>query len=528
MFFFKKGKLLLLMTTAVAITLTSCIRGVGGVDKGDGITEVVMSFASDGQAGTRSVTEGDASERRIHSLDLLVFDANGKFVERRTAQKVNNQDAVFKATMMPGVNMKIHFLANCHYLLNSFNSSHFENKSINLTIDDIRALLIDGKPADIVGMPGSGLPMWAYTSSTINKDQVNDLGLIKLLRSAASVDVKCKAGMDTDDFTLTSLRLYFAADRGYLTVDPAHIISGRTGAGEYMNGNVSAPEVPAAMKTLDQKAAAAERVLLYTQPDDMLSANAILYKMYMYDNDAPKVTTAGRRATRVVIGGRYAGGEETYYPVDFVDPADGKTFLDIRRNYKYEFMINSVGGPGYKDPDIAAEAFPINMNVELIPWVLVEHPHIFADGPKWITVERKAAYLARSAGSADRISMASNIKMQDFNLEFETDKNGAPTLLRLTNDEDKVVGILLMNDRFLMELVGKEAPAGSELEDYFEVDYIWVRALGDYSTTDPGANTDKVIITTGYSRIRFEVDIFQTDGDSTWVPGGNQTGPIGG
>lgn len=510
---------------SVAALSFACTLGEGNGRGGDGNdeqAEVTMSFKTPAGA-TRATIEGDESERTIHSLDLLVFDTSGKFIERRTAQKVQGGNEQFRATVHTGEDLKIHFLANCFNALNAHNPDIFENDTPGFETDwtAVRAALIDTNPAALTGQPVTGLPMWAHTVKTIEKDKVNDLGTVHLLRSTASADVKCNSAVTTDIFTLTSLRLYFAADRGYLTTDPANIIS-------QADPNVIAPEVPAGMTTLDNKPAAADRVLLYDQPAAALATNAILYKMYMYDNDAPIVTTAGRRATRLVIGGKYQGGQETYYPVDFIDPADGETFLDIRRNYKYEFTINSVSGNGYTDPDIASEAFPVNMEIELIPWIHVEHPYIYADGPWWISLERKVSYLPRTAGATDIISIASNIKTDDFELKFKTDDNGTQNVTVSRDGNDRVTSIQISNDRFTVRLIGNEAAAGSELEGYFEVARIEISSNGAYDTTDTGKNTDTLVFTTQYSRIQFEINIYQLDSDpNDWSEGGNQGGTLG-
>lgn len=72
----------------------------------------------------------------------------------------------------------------------------------------------------------------------------------------------------------------------------------------------------------------------------------------------------------LIVGGYYNGSSSvTYYRIDLYDPgadpaaATGPTAanrFDLLRNYAYVVDIRQVKGPGYPDPEQAAQAKPVN------------------------------------------------------------------------------------------------------------------------------------------------------------------------
>ena len=76
---------------------------------------------------------------------------------------------------------------------------------------------------------------------------------------------------------------------------------------------------------------------------------------------------------RLIIGGSYEGGPETYYRIDFSGLNGGpKDFFtsDILRNHLYRFSINSVSGPGQPSRDDAdkMERESLTFSSTIEPW----------------------------------------------------------------------------------------------------------------------------------------------------------------
>lgn len=85
---------------------------------------------------------------------------------------------------------------------------------------------------------------------------------------------------------------------------------------------------------------------------------------------------------RLIIGGKYEDGPETYYRIDFSGLDGGsKDFFtsDILRNHLYRFTINSVSGPGQSTADAADQVVPENLTFSstIEPWTdgKTETPH---------------------------------------------------------------------------------------------------------------------------------------------------------
>lgn len=69
----------------------------------------------------------------------------------------------------------------------------------------------------------------------------------------------------------------------------------------------------------------------------------------------------------IIVGGKYNGGKETFYRVDFTndnasDTKDRK--MDILRNHIYQFTIKSVKAAGYATAELAYKSKPKNLSFD--------------------------------------------------------------------------------------------------------------------------------------------------------------------
>lgn len=169
-------------------------------------TEGEVEFLLTSSPGTYSTTDpGTLAERTVSELDVLVVKDDIFQYRRQAIQSVTS----FRTTLVIDEGLTLYFIANQRTLLEN-STELVEGKSWE---NDIRPSLILQDPTGLIN--AQLLPMWGIKSNvTIEKDIINQIGNINMLRAVASVDVYNTE--ETDVFTLQEAYLYFVPDKGYL------------------------------------------------------------------------------------------------------------------------------------------------------------------------------------------------------------------------------------------------------------------------------------------------------------------------
>lgn len=436
-----------------------------------GESEVELSIVSN--SATRSTEYSTSDENIIDNLDVLLFDAEKKFVCWRTTFKVNGK---LRTTLPVGSGYDAYFLANCRSFIEKMLPdetaiSQYKGKA---DWEVFKNALIDTNPQRLLQSSASftSLPMWGILKSQEVKDRViNYWPLLSLIRSVASVDIYVAAGID--NFMLQDATLYYVPDKGFLGNSPGNIV----------DNQAHSAYSPEGMKTS-----------LSLESDNYNTVNrSIANKLYLYDN-ATHDETETQKHTRLIIGAEY-NGTKYYYPVDFEDTDTGE-FIEIIRNKKYVFNINSASGPGYTDKETAAGQPSIHLNVNIIDWDMTAG-QIGTSGNYYLWIEKREAALYREKNSTTTIGMESNILSETITLGFKTDVNGPVTTL---------AGGGIQNNRFRAELISNADGYPTGLK---------ITALGDFDTTTASANSDTLVLLSG--RIRLEVQILlYNQGKNDW------------
>lgn len=436
-----------------------------------GESEVELSIVSN--SATRSTEYSTSDENIIDNLDVLLFDAEKKFVCWRTTFKVNGK---LRTTLPVGSGYDAYFLANCRSFIEKMLPdetaiSQYKGKA---DWEVFKNALIDTNPQRLLQSSASftSLPMWGILKSQEVKDGViNYWPLLSLIRSVASVDIYVAAGID--NFMLQDATLYYVPDKGFLGNSPGNIV----------DNQAHSAYSPEGMKTS-----------LSLESDNYNTVNrSIANKLYLYDN-ATHDETETQKHTRLIIGAEY-NGTKYYYPVDFEDTDTGE-FIEIIRNKKYVFNINSASGPGYTDKETAAGQPSIHLNVNIIDWDMTAG-QIGTSGNYYLWIEKREAALYREKNSTTTIGMESNILSETITLGFKTDVNGPVTTL---------AGGGIQNNRFRAELISNADGYPTGLK---------ITALGDFDTTTASANSDTLVLLSG--RIRLEVQILlYNQGKNDW------------
>lgn len=287
-----------------------------------GESEVEISIITSPQTRTSYTAVPD--ENTIENLDILLFDSQGKFLCWRTTFKINGK---LRTTLPVGTGYNAYFLANCRSFIEKIlpDEATIDEYKGRIEWEAFREKLVDTDPRRLLqnDMSFTSLPMWGILEKQEVKDEViNYWPLLSLIRSVASVDIYVNTAIE--NFTLSDASLYYVPDKGFLGNNPQNIL----------NNQVQEADSPMDMKT---------NLILESDNYDT-STRSIANKLYLYDNQT-NIETNNRKHTRLVIGGEY-NGKIYYYPIDFEDAETGNP-VNIIRNKKYIFRINSVSGRGY-------------------------------------------------------------------------------------------------------------------------------------------------------------------------------------
>jgi hypothetical protein len=247
--------------------------------------------------------------------------------------------------------------------------------------------------------------------------------------------------------------------------------------------------------------------------------------MYVYDNYFRSVTTdATKRPTRLIIAGYYkqTGDESTwvksYYPVD-ITFSETDAYRPVIRNWKYEFVVTSVSGPGKSSLGEARDAQNTDMNINVIQWDKSD-VEIGVTGKYYVTMDDRAVTLWRDAGASRRLGLDyrffDDTAPNDFTLDFKMDEDDEAYLF---DNGDVIIGTpttvgnvttrTISNRRFRVTMTRTAGEAGGDVA--FEIE-----ALMDY---DRLHCSDIVVVR--YRNLEFEISIDQLDlSEDDWKDGG--------
>ncbi|MCD8043289.1 MAG: fimbrial protein [Tannerellaceae bacterium] len=470
-------KKIYLLLSLLLIVLASC-------KKDDSLTvpaltgdEVEVEFNSPIAYGSRA---GESVEQRIPELDLVVFDKDGKY--QYTRQAYSSNYATFRSILIIDSDLTIYFFANSRSLLKKYEEENVLAEGALLSQLETK-LLLDNPTIQQSGT--IALPMWGkLTDVTLSDSQVNNLGEVKLLRSVASAEIIFSVPESTFEFT--EIYVYNPATAALMVPHSSTYDS---------NLQVSAPYC------LD------EFVTGYRYDySEFVENQSVIETVYMFENDANE--TKNRKRTRLVVGGKYQGGNTTYYPLDFKvkDSSNQDVIMDIMRNHKYILEVTAVNSEGWDNPDDAAEAAAVNLEYKVIDWTESTDGTIIIDGPDYVSIESRSVTLYADAGSSKSLSFSTSVPVENIDMDF-TNESGTDIL----NSEQVVVGT--ENDHYQAELIF----------DSQSITHLRIIAPAEYNAAHA---SEKLTIIAG--RIKLTVSINrQADGEYDWGNGGNNEVVIG-
>ena len=322
-------------------------RPVGG--DSEGTVEVIFSVQlPDDALATKAF--GESTATAIRSLDLIVFDENGYYIDTQPATLIDDgvsnhegqeNEHKFSVTLRKTEKERIiHFIANC-----PVDQIHYGHES------DIISNLYVTKGSDKESAYWYRTQVWYIkTKDDDNTALVDEIAkkfrCVPLLRNYASITVQDQAS----DFEMESYAVYNTIDRG--TVAPYHI--DEHGFQSFLDEKNNLLSYAILRDTCKYYGHALPSATLKTTLSDS-DFRAPGEPTYMYERKVSVRAGAEHQWSEspphIIIKGRYKGSAAySYYKVDMLrySVADNKYYYyNILRNFKYTFTVNNVSGPGY-------------------------------------------------------------------------------------------------------------------------------------------------------------------------------------
>lgn len=396
-------------------------------------------------------------ESEVETLDVMVFakgkaDPKNYYVHAACKGTLTDKnDNKFQVVMPVGSDFIVHVFANCHDAMVARNFYNSRGREMNAMLADL------AEGTNVNDDKVSSLPMHGYvTGVTIDKTKVNSKLDVPVLRSVAAVQVMTKATTGTNgsytpgevkgddgkkNFELRELYVYFYPDSGRVAAASESYEALVSGDADQTR-DVTKVSLPKNHSVSDTRMVPLDKDNPNPQPYRIISPTGVgrLGCLYLYENkpysdtgfDQPDADNPAA-TSRIVVGGVYNEEKEadgvtpkvTYYRVDFADASNHLS--EVLRNHKYTFSIESVSGTGYDTPDDAATGVPINIYIKVIDWT-DDLEHVDFDRQNRFYSETKNIVLPRNANSARSITVESDVAVDNWELSFESEANGAATL----------------------------------------------------------------------------------------------------
>lgn len=280
--------------------------------------------------------DGTISDTDILTVDGLVFDENGKFIERIPANHISYSDDGIKIVLLfEQVDKKrtVHLVANARDKNTGADRLDFSPLTAGAPETTVASLKTAPLPASATNTQTHVMPlvMWGRIVLESGIMQNIEMNGVKLLRTAACVTVKtaeASASNHLGDFTLEGIAACNLASEGYLTPTTS----------------VTAP--PATVPTTPRPAGT-----ILADPSKTWAEGPVA-SIYVYERTCTTDDYMG-----VIIKGTYKG-ETGYYKVILLD--DKGTPFNIVRNHRYIVTISDVTERGYADIATATASRPSN------------------------------------------------------------------------------------------------------------------------------------------------------------------------
>lgn len=346
--------------------LTSCLidneRGSGDAS---GQVDVTFSVTLP-QPETVNTRAGlPYSDTDIKTVDVLVFDKNGQFM---------NRIQVDQAALLPtgaGVNFSvrldatpdkriIHLVANGRTADGATERVNFGNIAVGMSESEAISPLHTQVVDEAGGLLADLMPLVMWGRAEINGiSSVSKAEGVKLLRTMACIQVKLASATienGLNDFQIKNIALVGALKQGYVT--PVDYASGAS--------------IPSVARPMGGSVWDVAKTM----------SNDGTPVLYTYEQNYSAPNYQG-----VIVSAGYKG-QAGYYKVALVTQEG--TPLNIVRNHRYTLTVTKVSGPGYADINTAIASAPSNAIKVSLTDDDEDFPCLVADGQHMMGVSNNS------------------------------------------------------------------------------------------------------------------------------------------
>lgn len=313
-----------------------------------------LTLPKSSQSVTRALGVGD--ENQVTSVDILLFDSNGKFTYRpihvsSIQSDPNNSDIKTFQARIPSGTFDLVILANSEEELHRMANTIAQGD----TKESVLGKLIvtnSGKWNNDPSVAGyRRIPMFGEISSLTVGATTPANNPVTLVRMLAKIDVTLASSIT--NFQLKSIRLYHANTQGFMVPESNNWVSAQN--------SVTAPSIPSTSASLSTP-------IVY-DGTEISSGRSCINQIYTFEA-SKALSTSLASGICLVIGGIYGSdNSETYYRVDFSQTSsNATTYLDLLRNHHYRVNISSVSDFGLSTPTAALNSVPVNIRAQVLPW----------------------------------------------------------------------------------------------------------------------------------------------------------------
>ncbi|MGJ1364876.1 FimB/Mfa2 family fimbrial subunit [Sphingobacterium spiritivorum] len=382
---------ILLMMCMFTLTLISCIKEKPIIDDTlpdpGNTTEVTFAVSLPGLSqniSTYAITENE--ENKISTIDVLVFVVSGGNemfsyrVRGKNIKPLTANSSQFQVSLQTHATNTYRFvvIANARSAVDAI--SYPTTGTTSLKANILNNLVISKSGVWNANSPLNyePLPMWGETASPVAINSNTGSMTLPLLRSQARVDVKVTPTLGPD-FKMTSISVYNSNANGRIAP-----IAGNYSVNDM---KVTAPSMPSSIQINSTP-------LVYNSPDWLKFEKEI----YLFEKAAATSANASN-AISLIIGGRYDGGAETFYKLEFLSATATPAPLPVLRNHKYVFNITNVSGDGYPTKAAALSSKPSNMQATITTINLSDMPIVYFDEHYYLALETDLVnYITDQAG----------------------------------------------------------------------------------------------------------------------------------
>ncbi|MFV0538173.1 MAG: fimbrial protein [Dysgonomonas sp.] len=348
--------------------------------------DITFSVKVPGSTTPKTYALSENDENQVNSIEILLFDTNGKYTYQPIYSNIINTDADNSriktfTVQIPEGTYNIIILANARQAVSNIISGLNEGDSKASVLEK---LLISNSGKWNTN-PASGgyisIPMFGEISSIVINGNTPFNTPVNLVRMISKIDVALTHTDATSKFKLESIRLYNYNNKGYI-------------APEETNWNQAQSIVTGA--SIPTSSNLTLGPLVYDGTAITTTDISSIGEIYTFEaiKTNPSTLTSG---TCLVIGGTYTGDSQpTYYRVDFAQTSSSTTtYLPLLRNHHYKVNITRVSDSGFATPTEAFNSRPANIEANVIVWndakisdIVFDGQYMFGSSQKEFTFSR--------------------------------------------------------------------------------------------------------------------------------------------